>query len=199
MGVNDLIYRTDGAGAEAALRALIRNARASKPSIRIVLGTVLPTRRAGLDPAFAAEVADLNRRIPVLASTLSTARSPIAVAATATGFVAASDTYDGLHPNARGELKIAAAFADALATRFKLGPVHQRPLPVVPVGPRTPPTLRATGGDGSAVLRWSESPGATAYWLWTRNVTAKSSWQRQPTALTLTRRPWTLRGANGAT
>ena len=54
-----------------------------------------------------------------------------------------SDTWDGAHPNARGELKIAAAVADALH-ELGIGPLADRPLPTVPLGPRIPPVLSAT-------------------------------------------------------
>ncbi|MEU4690578.1 GDSL-type esterase/lipase family protein [Actinoplanes sp. NPDC023714] len=187
LGINDLAWFTDPAGAEAGLRAVVANARSAKPTVRIVLGSVLPTARAATDPAFAAKVADLNVRIAAIVSGTSAA----ALAATANGFVAGDDTYDGVHPNARGELKIAAAFQDALASRFRVGRAYPRPLPPVPVGPLVAPVLSVTDGDGEAILRWTESPGATAYWVWTRNVTAGEDWQKLTLPLSMAYNPWT--------
>ncbi|MEU8241002.1 GDSL-type esterase/lipase family protein [Actinoplanes missouriensis] len=190
LGINDLAWFTDPAGADAALRALITNARSAKPSVRMVLGSVLPTARAGTEPAFAAKVADLNGRIAAIVTGMSTAASPIAPAATASGFVAADDTYDGVHPNARGELKIAAAFQDALASRFGVGRAYPRPLPSVAVGPLVAPVLSVTNGNGEATLRWTESPGTTGYWVWTRNVTEGEAWHKLPLPLSMAYNPW---------
>jgi lysophospholipase L1-like esterase len=191
LGINDIVWLTDAAGADAALRALITNARTAKPNLKIVMGKVLPTTRAVTDAPFAAKVDDLNSRIAAIASSMSTGASPIAVAATPTGFVAADDTYDGVHPNARGELKIAAAFQDALAAKFALGAAFPRPLPGVMTGPRTAPTLSVTNGNGSAGLAWTESPGATGYWVWTRNVIEAESFHKLPLPLTMSYNPWT--------
>lgn len=191
LGINDVVWFTDAPGADAALRSVISNARAAKPSVKIVLGSVLATARAATEPAFAAKVADLNARISAIVSTMSSAASPIALAATAHGFVAADDTYDGVHPNARGELKIAAAFQDTLAARFGLGSAYPRPLPTVPTGPLVAPRLTVGNGDGNASLRWTESPGATGYWVWTRDVTAGQAWHRLPIPLTMQYNPWT--------
>ena len=46
-------------------------------------------------------------------------------------FFAPDHTWDGVHPNPRGELRVAAAFADVLAQRFGVGTRYPRPFPEV--------------------------------------------------------------------
>lgn len=164
LGINDLAWGvSDAAGTQASLETFIANARAANPSVKIILGQVLPTERAQNDPDFAAMVADYNGRLATTANSMSTPASPVVVARTAADFVAPEDTYDGTHPNAIGEVKIAAAYQDALSASFGVGASSTRPYPTVPTGPRTPPALDVTGGPGTAVLHWTSSPGATAY------------------------------------
>lgn len=116
LGINDLLkYDRTPAGTETHLRDFIANARAANPHIRLVLGTLLPTRRATVDAAFAGRVADYNRRLRAVAAQLDRPGSMIQVAETGGSIFAATDLYDGLHPNARGEIKIAAAFVAAMA------------------------------------------------------------------------------------
>ena len=190
LGVNDLAWLTDAPTAEQSLRTLVTNARSAKPDVRLVIGHVLPTERADTDTDFAAKVADLNGRITSIVSSMSTTQSPIALANTTAGFVASTDTYDGTHPNARGEYKIAAAFQDSLSATYGLGPVFSRPLPTVAIGPRTAPVLTTTNGNGQVTISWTESPGATGYWVWTRNVTDGGTWQRLPFPLAMSNSPW---------
>jgi hypothetical protein len=45
--------------------------------------------------------------------------------------VASAHTWDGTHPNAQGELRIAAAFADTLAGQLGIGAPFPRPFPKV--------------------------------------------------------------------
>ena len=145
------------------METFISNARAGNPSVKIVLGQVLPTERAQSDPDFASMVADYNSRLAATAAATTTTSSPVVVAKTATDFVAADDTYDGTHPNALGEVKIAAAYQDALSASFSMGNRSTRPYPTLPTGPLTAPVLRVGSGPGTATLEWTPSPGATAY------------------------------------
>ncbi len=192
LGINDLSFGlSDPAGTEANLRAFIANARGSKANVKLVLGKLLPTQRTVDDATFAAAVANYNQRIVQVASSLGTTQSPIAVAETPTGFSAATDTYDGVHPNARGEVKIAAAFADALADGFGVGPRYPRPLPTVPLGPQTPPQLTVQSGNGEAQLSWTPSPGATGYWVWSRRPATEQNFTRSSFQLPPGGSPWT--------
>lgn len=59
-------------------------------------------------------VLDLNTAIPDWASQLSTSTSPITTVDQWTGFDDASDTGDGVHPNASGDRKIARVWFPAV-------------------------------------------------------------------------------------
>jgi lysophospholipase L1-like esterase len=168
LGINDLLGTATPASVALDLELLVENARVGSPNLKIVLGRLLPSSKALADPQFAARVADYNGRLNKMAAELSTPVSPIVVADTDRGIDVATDLYDGTHPNARGEYKIAAAFADALADRFGIGRPFPPPLPDLAVGPHTPPVLTGEANDRSAQLSWTRSPGATSYWLFQR-------------------------------
>ena len=56
----------------------------------------------------------LNAAIPAWAASESTAQSPVIVVDQWTGFDTDADTYDGVHPNASGDAKIAQNWLEAL-------------------------------------------------------------------------------------
>jgi len=180
LGINDLVWGVgDPAGTEARLRTFIAQARAANPDQRFVFGVLLPNTRMATDAALAAAVADYNTRLRQAVAELSTSDSPMVIAETGADFVPGTDTWDGLHPNARGDVKIAAAFADALAGKFDdhshgpgFGTPYPRPYPNVPIGPQTAPELTVAPDDASATLSWTLSPGATGYYVYVKNVTA---------------------------
>ncbi|MEV4315019.1 cutinase family protein [Actinocrispum sp. NPDC049592] len=173
LGSNDIAFGiSDPAGTEASLRAFIANARAADPHERFVFGTLPPNQRMQSDAPYAAMVADYNARLSRTVDELSTWDSQISLADVGIDIVPSTDLWDGSHPDARGEVKIAAAFADSLAGNFSVGAPYPRPYPSVPLGPQTAPRLTAAPGDGQAVLSWNLSPGATGYYVYQKNVTA---------------------------
>jgi len=177
LGLNDLVWFATRAPALVAadMEAFIVNARAARPDVRLVLVAVQPTKQALGDPALAARIADYNQRLSDLAGSRSTAVSPIAYVAPPPGFqpdytVTPHDTYDGTHANARGEIRVAAAVANMLSSRFGLGPAYPVVLDGVATGPVLAPVLSCTPGDMKVTLSWTESPGATGYWFQRRRV-----------------------------
>src|SRR5690606_28584298 len=183
----------DPAGAEADLRTFIGNARAAKPDIKLVIGKLLPTGRAQTDSAFASLVSDYNSRISDVASSMSTSTSPIAVADNNADIDPDKDLWDGTHPNAAGDVKIAAAFSDALADEFGLGAAYPRPYPAVPMGPQQPPQLQVTANDdGQGVMSWTASTGANGYKVSERNITkGDQDFHPLPYLLSPNDNPWT--------
>jgi len=173
LGLDDIAWQGISQPDMAAnLASFIAAARAARPRIRIVLGLIPPDHRQQTDPAFAASIAGFNRTIIATASRLSTVRSPIAVARDRAGINVAKDLLDGTHPNANGDIKIAAAFADVLASRFHLGSAYPRPFPVLPTGPLTHPGLAVTpAGAGRAKLWWTLAPGADGYFVYLQDLT----------------------------
>ncbi len=167
LGTNDLLFL--GATVEQVLGAvaeLVAEARAVRPDVDVVLGLVPPTwmERA---PA-------VNAGIVQLAEHLDDPVARVVVADTATGYARDTHTWDGLHPNARGEVLLAAGVVDALH-ELGLGPAWPRPLVDPPLGPRLPAPTTASAGDRSLRVSWSASPGADAHRWWVRDVTAGSA------------------------
>jgi hypothetical protein len=195
LGVDDIFwYGISQADMAANLAGFITNARAARPRIRIVLGLIPPDVQQQNDPAFAANVATYNNSIMSTASQLSTAQSPIAVAQDGAAINVAADLWDGMHPNANGETKIAAGFADVLAAQFHLGAAYPTPYPVLPTGPLTGPqlTLTPASAAGQVVLSWTLSPGANGYYVYVKNVTlGDATFTKLPYPLFPGQDPWT--------
>jgi lysophospholipase L1-like esterase len=195
LGINDLgWYKVDPSLAELSLKLFIANARAGKPNVRIILGKILPAGLAASDPGYAARADDFNRRLVAAATTFTTAESPIGVADGGPGYAPDEHTWDGTHPNPRGEVRIAAAFADVLATTFGLGRVYPRPFPDLPVGPDEAPKLSVQStGPTTAEMKWTPSFGATGYWVWMKDDFLTKKWTKLPTPLNLQTNPWQVR------
>jgi lysophospholipase L1-like esterase len=87
----------------------------------MVLLPVIPNVRALDDEPFAAQVASFNELLAKAVADLDEPRSPLLLASTPDGWDIDGDTYDGTHPNASGERRIAGAFADAMHQAWGLG------------------------------------------------------------------------------
>ncbi|NYI96036.1 GDSL-type esterase/lipase family protein [Streptomonospora nanhaiensis] len=169
-GVNDFVAGGSAQSALGEIRDAVSTARVARGDIQIVIGELTPVRGGtGSDP-MNARIAEFNAALPGLAAEISGADSPVTVARTARGYAPAEDTWDGTHPNARGELKIAAAFADALAATLHLGEPYPRPLPDVRTGPRRAPEVTAEAVARDVRLTWDPVPGATRYHVFQRRV-----------------------------
>ncbi|MEU9356342.1 GDSL-type esterase/lipase family protein [Streptomyces griseoloalbus] len=129
----------------AAYTELVAQMRASNPGMRILVARLIPMNPASC-AACAQRVVDFNARIPGWAAATSTSRSPVTVVDQWTGFDTATDTYDGVHPNAAGDEKIAARWFPALAALLEQG---------VPGGP---------GGPGDGDLTCTASFRAVSGW-----------------------------------
>lgn len=195
LGLDDLFWFLKTQSQMASyLAGFIGQARAANPRLRIVLGIIPPDIHTQNSATFAASIAAFNNTISATASRLSTTASPIAVAQDGADFNVAADTWDGTHPNANGEVRIAAGFANALAGQFGLGRPYPMPFPVLPTGPLTHPRLTASAGSNprSALLSWTFAPGASGYYVFLKDVTAgDTAFKRLPWPLTPTQSPWT--------
>ncbi len=195
LGLDDLFwYGTSQPDMAANLAVFIAAARAARPHIRIVLGLLPPDIHTQTNPVFAASVASFNAAISSTAARLSTTGSPIGVAQDGAGLNVATDLWDGTHLNANGEVKIAAAFADILASRFHLGRTYPSPFPVLPTGPLTRPllTVKPSRTPRQAKLSWTPVPGADTYRVFVKDVTGgETTFRRLPFPLTAAQNPWT--------
>ena len=198
LGLNDLVwFGTSPSELDLQFRDYVDNARAGNPDLHLVLAEILPSSRAEEDEEFAAHVEEVNQNIAAMADELSTEQSPITVidVADLEGFEPDDDTYDGVHPSANGELKIAAAVADTLDDRYSVGEPHDRPLPhIEEEGPAGEPELTLTEiTPGEVELEWTHVEGATSYWVWVREPD-ESEWTRLPYPLSQEHNPWVSEG-----
>lgn len=121
LGLIDLGFYTNAEQTAANARAFVANARAADAGIHMVLLPVIPNIRATTDEPFAEQVALFNELLAKAAADLDEPRSPILMAAAPESYDIHTDTYDGTHPNANGEHRIAGAFAEAMWQGWDLG------------------------------------------------------------------------------
>ncbi|MFC7306347.1 GDSL-type esterase/lipase family protein [Streptomyces monticola] len=121
LGLIDLGFYTNAEQTAAQVRRFVDEARAANPRIAMAMLPVIPNTRADTDPSFAAEVALFNELLAKAVADLDTDRSPLLLASLPPSYALHHDTYDGTHPSASGEHKLAAAFADALYQAWDLG------------------------------------------------------------------------------
>lgn len=121
LGLIDLGFYTDAEQTAVNVRHFIDAARAARPRVRMVLLPVIANIRADLDPGFGDQCAELNDRMAKAVAEYDTAASPLLMASRPEGYDVDLHTYDGTHPNAAGEHKLAAAFANAMHQAWDLG------------------------------------------------------------------------------
>jgi hypothetical protein len=126
LGLIDLGFYTNAEQTAENVRAFAAEARAANRRVRMVWLPVTPNVRAESDPAFAAEVARFNELLAKTAADLDEPGSPVLLASTPPSYGIHADTYDGTHPNASGEHKIAAAFAEAMYQAWDLGEPYEQ-------------------------------------------------------------------------
>ncbi|WP_123513897.1 GDSL-type esterase/lipase family protein [Streptomyces sp. 2132.2] len=127
LGLIDLGFYTGAEETAANARRFVAEARAARPGIRMVLLPVIPNVRADSDAPFAAEVARFNELLAKAVADLSTDASPILLAARPASYEIAHDTYDGTHPNASGEHRLAGEFAAVLHQAWGIGGPYRTP------------------------------------------------------------------------
>ncbi|GGV43308.1 GDSL-type esterase/lipase family protein [Streptomyces spectabilis] len=125
LGLIDLGFYTNAEQTAANVRAFVTAARAANPRVAIAVLPVIPNVRAHDDAAFAAEVALFNELLAKTVADLDTPASALLLASPPEAYDIHYDTYDGTHPNERGEQKLADAYAQALSQAWDLGSVPE--------------------------------------------------------------------------
>ncbi len=110
LGTNDLWQGQGIPGTLAALEAVVLAIRVHVPGVAVLLAQLIPSTLGALS-----EIPAFNAQIPALAAALTTAESPVLVVDQFTGFDPAGDTYDGVHPDESGEVKMAGKWLAGLA------------------------------------------------------------------------------------
>lgn len=127
LGLIDLGFYTTVEQTIGNVHRFVHEARAANPAVRMVVLPVIPNTRALLDPGFADSCEELNVRVAKAIADLDTDASPLLLASRPPDYDIHLDTYDGTHPNARGEHRLAAAFADAMHQAWSIGAPYELP------------------------------------------------------------------------
>jgi len=175
IGLNDVAWKgRSPAQVEEDMRRTIAELRRGAPGVDVVVG-LIPLTEVPLVP-------ETNARYSSLAAELDSAGERVVTAATDVGYRRSTperqrQTYDPVHPNSRGEVRIAAAVADAVAS-LGIGEAYPRPLPALPVGPRWGAELSGKAKDRAVRLTWVSAPGTTGEVVHLKDVTAGGRWVR---------------------
>ncbi|MDI5965174.1 GDSL-type esterase/lipase family protein [Streptantibioticus silvisoli] len=127
LGLIDLGFYTNPEQTVENVRLFVARARAANPAVRMVMLPVIPNTRALLDPGFAGQCEQFNTLLAKTVAELDGSASPLLMASSPRGYDIQLDTYDGTHPNAAGEHRIAAAFADAMFQAWGLAEPYAVP------------------------------------------------------------------------
>ncbi|AKJ27953.1 GDSL-type esterase/lipase family protein [Caldimonas brevitalea] len=171
LGTNDFVWfwhedqSVEGNTAIVAgyMRELIDNARRAKPDVQFLLAQI--GEASSLDPR--GQPGPYNQRLTRLREQLTQPHSKVELADVAGRWDWHTDTYDGTHPNARGEYVIMQAVASTLWSQWHYG----GPFPDIPPGVNVPPapegvavTPRHTRRGSPFTVSWArvDNPG-----IWT--------------------------------
>ncbi|MFJ3304564.1 GDSL-type esterase/lipase family protein [Streptomyces sp. NPDC086549] len=125
LGLIDLGFYTNAEQTAENVQAFVSAARTANPRIRMVLLPVIPNVRAQSDTPFAEQVDRFNVLLAKAVADLDEPRSALLLASPPPSYDIHQDTYDGTHPNASGEHRIAAAFAEAMYQGWGLGEAYE--------------------------------------------------------------------------
>jgi len=109
LGTNDAADGDSPRAIAERLARIVELLRAKNPRVRIALAKLIP-----LAGDSGGAIAALNREIGSLGERLATKESPVVVVDQNSGFDPATDSYDGIHPNAAGEEKMAARWLEGI-------------------------------------------------------------------------------------
>lgn len=115
IGTNDVFHGQSTQSSVAEIEAIIDTLRADNRYVTIFLAKLIPIDSDTYNPG----IVELNAKIYKIAIRKRSANSPVKVIDQYSGFDAAVDTYDGVHPNASGEEKMAQKWYDAIQAYLK--------------------------------------------------------------------------------
>ncbi|MFI9721405.1 GDSL-type esterase/lipase family protein [Streptomyces sp. NPDC052396] len=124
LGLIDLGFYTNAEQTAANVRHFFAGARAANPRLRAVLLPVIHNVRARDEPEFGAEVVRFNELLAKTVADLDQPGSPLLLASLPEGWDMVWDTHDGTHLSARGEHRLAGAFADAMWQGWEVGGLY---------------------------------------------------------------------------
>ena len=107
IGHNDLCQGQSVASTVVDIGDIVDVLRTVNPHIQILLAQLIASSDCGISL--------LNAKLPALVADMTTAESPITLVDEYTGFDASTMTFDGTHPNAIGDLRMADRWFEKLA------------------------------------------------------------------------------------
>lgn len=175
-GTNDVWSSIAPSTILAAFTTMVGQMRASNPNMKILVAKIIPVAPSTCGDCPARTVA-FNDAIPAWASSLSTSQSPITVVDQWTGWVPATDTYDGVHPSdPAGITKMADKWYPPL---------------VAALGGTTPTSAAPTSRPPTSAVVTSRPPTSAV-------VTSRPPTSAAPTSAAPTSRPPTSGAPSGA-
>ena len=142
-GTNDIWSNRSTSQILTAYSKLVDQMRANNPAMKILVAKIIPVA-----PSSCAEcpqrTIDLNAAIPAWAASKTTSASPITVVDQWTGWNAASDTSDGVHPNDIGIVKMSDKWYAPLAAAISGTGPTPTPTPTPPPTPTAGASCTAT-------------------------------------------------------
>ncbi|MEV4478847.1 cellulose binding domain-containing protein [Micromonospora coxensis] len=144
-GTNDVWSNIAPATILAAYSRLVDQMRASNPAMRVIVAKIIPMAPASCAACGQRAVA-LNSAIDGWAAGKTTAQSPVVVVDQWTGFSTATDTYDGVHPNAAGDQKMSDRWYPAVVAALSGATPSPTGSPTPTVGPTETPTSTPSSG-----------------------------------------------------
>ncbi len=116
LGTNDAFQGEPTSSIVAEIKETLKLLRSKNGNVTILLAKLIPTTERSRQR----RIDKLNAEIDGIAAEMHRPNSRVYVVDQADGFNAATDTYDGTHPNASGESKMAQKWFDALVIVLSL-------------------------------------------------------------------------------
>jgi lysophospholipase L1-like esterase len=113
-GTNDVWSGVPTGTVLDAYTALVAQMREHDPDTVVLVAQIIPMDPDRTCAECGRRVAELNAAIPGWAEETGTEESPVVVVDQWTGFDTGTDTYDGVHPSAAGDRKLADRWREAL-------------------------------------------------------------------------------------
>ncbi|KAH9237111.1 hypothetical protein K456DRAFT_1748240 [Colletotrichum gloeosporioides 23] len=165
LGFNDMGWGVRGPeDTIKVMKELLDNARSASPRLKFAVASV-PQRTPMEGTKHLAKMVDTyNKYLEASIHDWDNRDSPVRLARIREIYDCFDGSYDGLHPNALGELQIARAFSQTLVSEFGIGTkelvipqkVPERPTPV-------PTNVTAVAQQHTIIVTWDYVYGALGY------------------------------------
>ncbi len=117
LGTNDAFMGQDNNQTANELKAIVEKLREDNPNVVTLLAKVIPTAKGKREAAAVEQLAGL---IPAVVDEINTDESPVILVDMFEGFDVNELTYDGVHPNEKGEMEMAERWFKAIMDALPL-------------------------------------------------------------------------------